>query len=76
MNAEEFYKNSDYDIDDYIGSFVFAEAYLQHRVNKISDEDIENEFPIKGDFNNAIADTKQTSKRLGAKWFKNKILKL
>ena len=27
MTPEEFYKNSNYDIDDYMGSFIFAEAY-------------------------------------------------
>ena len=40
MTAEEFYKKSDYDIDDYMGSFIFAEAYHQSRVNAIEDKKI------------------------------------
>jgi hypothetical protein len=46
---------------------TFAEAYHQHRVNAISDEDIEKEFKT--------LDTDNIGFYVGVNWFKEQLLK-
>lgn len=80
--AEEFYKRNQNILapfdDEYTVMIKMMEAYLQSRVNAISDEMIEDEF--KGDLESPyllenLHKRDNYFKEFGAKWFKEQLLK-
>ena len=72
MTAEEFLMKNP---NQYLGMtpVEFAEAYHKHRVEGITDEDINKQFELKIEISSLNYEI--NGRRDGAKWFKNKLLK-